>query len=151
MYALGPFLLLSHSIPLPVHPSHWGFEFKLRGVQILLIGFQGTVVFDKTGNRGNIKGNRWKGGTSVSMYVPLVCLKCTVSATNRTYRTNQCDGKSIYSKILLVFQKDVGCCITSDEKYIQYIHSAQWLHHHFLLTLSISFTHKYVFLLRISF
>lgn len=93
VYALGPFLVCSRSIPLHVHPSHQGFEFKLGGVQILLIGFLGTVVFYKTGNRGNIKGNRWKGGASVSMCVPLVCLKCTVSAPNRTYRTNQCDGK----------------------------------------------------------
>lgn len=49
-YASGPFLLASRSIPLHVQQSLRGSEFKL-GEQIQLIGFQVTVVFDKTGNR----------------------------------------------------------------------------------------------------
>lgn len=137
---------LSCSVPaaflLTLQPSHRGFEFKLGGVQIQLIGFQGAVVFDKT---GNIKGSRWKGAASVSTYVPLVCLNCTVGAANRSYRTNQCDGKSICSQILgcyLFIQMDAVCFVAFDgKKKKTYIHIAgvvfthiSVLYHHFPLT-----------------
>lgn len=148
MYALGPSLLGSPSIPLCVQPSHRGFEFKLGGVQILLIGFWGAAAFDKTGNTGNIKGNTWKGGAWVSMYVPLVCRKCRLSAANRTYRTNQCDGKSIYSWILLVCFICLGWCWVSYcvwwklHTALSYgnaaaVFSSMVLYHHFPLMLSI--------------